>query len=1716
MFCSYLREAARVVVLAGCIVAATGGVARAVDFEWDRGAGNDLWNGINAAGGNTNWSPESFPNATDNILLTGASLPGPVTIDLNGPRLVNQIAVNGVNGLYTFENTGAGSLGLSLNSGSALVNTSPLSTLVVDADIVFQSANTLRFNSSAGGRNAGRVIVNGGITTAAASGTTTLELTSNNISLGQMIQVHGVVSDGPTAVMAVNAGFAGDADQHRGEVVLTGLNTYTGKTVVNGATLVFNSIADVGGGASALGAPTTAANATIDLGINAAGGDAPGTLKYTGSGHSSNRVINLPSNTADGVIDASGTGPLVLSGGITNSLNGSKTVTFTGSNTGDNTVSGIIREVSGGNINVTKSGAGTWVFTGANEANGTTNVDEGELILRGAGSAISVGGGVSPLRINNAATFTLEGGTVNATEMHRSAAGTFNFKSGTVNLSFGTSTFVANGDPLVIGSNGSGTLNLQGTSAEINDGVVIHGSNDTLNVIVGSLTTTSLDNTKGGTFNFTGGAITINGGQITTGAGAFRGRVSGTGGVTKIGPGTLTLHETNIYTGPTNINQGVLALSPGGLDHFSSETVVNIAAGATLDLVGSNGEALGGLAGAGRVITSAGADIVPGQNNQNSFFSGVISGTGNLGKTGNGTLTLTGNHTYSGGLTTVTGGTIKLGAGNTLPDQTRVTLSVPDATLDLNNSHEQIGGLSGVAGSFVHLGNGTLTTGSNNETLNFDGSITGSGGLTKIGTGVQRLRAFNSFTGDIKINAGTLEIGINDTIGNNAVTVEAGATLRVVGDGESFGSLAGAGSVVSEGNITVGVNPGFNNTSTVFSGDITGIGPLIKSGTGTMTMTGTSGYTGFTRADNGVLVFSGASSGLTATNRLLLDGGDMTLRNNTSVVTTGNIDLQTTSSDLLIESGAKAHANGEARIGDPAGSDARVTVTGVGSRLSTNGRVRVGNFGKGTLNVLAGGQVATSELVVADEAAGATDSTAIIDGFINNGSDGVFGTDDDRVSNITVTGVVTVGEAARGTLAIRNGGRLISGTGSSNHSANSVLIGSVNATNGTKAIVTGEKSMWVNHGWVTVANQAGDAANPIELNVLDGGYAQFSFLQSSVLDGSRSKVTVDGAGSVLKLRDGRGDAGVISPGFGSIRMVPVGSNGRSDIFVTGGGVLDIDTNFEIGSGTGDTAGQANVTVGGAGSTLNVGKELSVTFAGTPGSLTVINGGTVNSGISNAADPNNFTRGSFISRSNGNGTVNVGAVAGADAGHKEAAWNVATNLYIAGTAAASNNGTGTGVLNINPTGRVSVAGQLRVWDQGTVNLNGGTLEVSSIDVSDSPTVSGSPQFNFNSGTVRFTTPTGVTLNATLLNQLLGANPTLTAGKGLAVANTASLVTPLRTNGGTFSVGQMDAASVANLDFDAGTLNLTQSNLVVGGAGAFGSTLIIAPDQTINVTQNATVAADGRLVVAGGFSSASLTNNHELIAIDTTIGGPVNTPGGTTVTVIGQVGFNGMVRGGGQFFGAGESNFMVGHRPGDSTATIGFSGSVVYPQTSTLFIEIGGTTPGDGHDRIDIAQSVTLGGGTLDITRLNGYVPNYMDEFVVITAGTRIGKFDDINGAAVHGNMTLAPVYDYEDNVGLTLVAAIPGDANLDGIVNGLDLLRWQANLFSGDEWSQGDFNLDGTVSGLDLLIWQSHLFDSVQSLGNGALAANTATVPEPGALVLMGLIALGICTRRGAV
>jgi outer membrane autotransporter protein len=145
------------------------------------------------------------------------------------------------------------------------------------------------------------------------------------------------------------------------------------------------------------------------------------------------------------------------------------------------------------------------------------------------------------------------------------------------------------------------------------------------------------------------------------------------------------------------------------------------------------------------------------------------------------------------------------------------------------------------------------------STLQLTGAISDNpdgtkGALVKYLTGVLILSGNNTYSGPTTINAGTLQANGGNAIGDNsAVTVAAGATLAL-GATETIGSLAGGGNVLL-GNHAL--RTGLDNTSTTFAGSIDGTGALVKLGTGTLRLSGTSTSTGLLSVSGGTLDVAG-------------------------------------------------------------------------------------------------------------------------------------------------------------------------------------------------------------------------------------------------------------------------------------------------------------------------------------------------------------------------------------------------------------------------------------------------------------------------------------------------------------------------------------------------------------------------------------------------------------------------------------------------------------------------------------------------------------------------------------------------------------------------------------------------------------------------------------------------------------------------------------------
>jgi autotransporter-associated beta strand protein len=437
----------------------------------------------------------------------------------------------------------------------------------------------------------------------------------------------------------------------------------------------------------------------------------------------------------------------------------------------------------------------------------------------------------------------------------------------------------------------------------------------------GKLTAGGADNTAGTLVisNYSTNAITVNADIVDNGDGVVT-LVKNGSGTLILTSGAVTNGTIKTYSGGTVINGGTIRigndLSLGTVPtSFDADNLTfnggALQFSASLTLSSNRGVTL--LAGGGTFNTAVGA------TNFNVSYNGVISGTGDLIKTGGslaaGTLTLGGANTYTGetvisagaiilinnqALGSTAGGTVVASGG-----MLRLTngINVVGETLTINGNGNNNGALNLIGGANVaatasatwtgDIAIGTLNSriGVNDfGTLTLSGKIR-DGGSTSVqfsstGTGGVVLLTNNSvYTGTTGIIRGTLKLGVDNALPTGTILTV--YTANSVTETTAFDlngqdqTIAGLNSVVpvASSDVVIVTNANVSDASTltvnqatdqVYNGKITGNLALTKSGTGKLTLTNTyntttptastSTYTGKTTISGGTLALTGTGN----------------------------------------------------------------------------------------------------------------------------------------------------------------------------------------------------------------------------------------------------------------------------------------------------------------------------------------------------------------------------------------------------------------------------------------------------------------------------------------------------------------------------------------------------------------------------------------------------------------------------------------------------------------------------------------------------------------------------------------------------------------------------------------------------------------------------------------------------------------------------------------
>jgi autotransporter-associated beta strand protein len=325
--------------------------------------------------------------------------------------------------------------------------------------------------------------------------------------------------------------------------------------------------------------------------------------------------------------------------------------------------------------------------------------------------------------------------------------------------------------------------------------------------------------TYSGTINLGSNTLTIGGANAT----AISGVISGAGNFTKAGIGTLTLSGSNTYTGSTTLNNGTVSassivVSSGASNFGNASSAITMGTGSTtanLSYTGGTATFTRGFSitagtSVGRVtnttsnlltIATGGVSIGSGSTFSlvNSSTGGItvsstISGSGGkleVNNSGSGITTISGPNSYDG-TTTITAGTLQLGAAGVISNSSNIILS--GGTLKTGATT----GYSETVGTLSMTANSTISLGTGNHSLNFAASNA------------------STWTGMLTINGWTGSVGSTGTAGkiyfgsstSSLTTAQLdqisftgyGAGANILSSGEIVPRLANYRSAVSSGN----------------------------------------------------------------------------------------------------------------------------------------------------------------------------------------------------------------------------------------------------------------------------------------------------------------------------------------------------------------------------------------------------------------------------------------------------------------------------------------------------------------------------------------------------------------------------------------------------------------------------------------------------------------------------------------------------------------------------------------------------------------------------------------------------------------------------------------------------------------------------------------------------------------------------------------------------
>jgi autotransporter-associated beta strand protein len=386
------------------------------------GTVNDTWSGnIGGAG-----SLQLGTGSTLYLTGTNSSFSGSYASISSGTTYLTKIGMAG-------ENSSIGTNGTILVGGTAA--TSPTTFRWTGSgnevsDKLFQLVGNNGLDLRANGANDSSLTINGNINAVTATSRTNIFSGYN----GNTLTINGLINEvaGGTNNLTVGQSSTGTVVLGNTNNSFSGAVRITQSTAGQTTTLQTANIGNAGA-TSALGKGGT-------INIGSTNESAFTVLKYTGTGETTDKIINLSGTNATGktvsggaTLDQSGSGNLKFTSAITSTNGtGAKKIYLTGSTVGTGEFAGAISDFGANTNSLVKTGTGMWSLSGANTYTGATEVREGTLRISSGGSIISAA------TISNTATLLVNGNAGAVTVSSGGSLGGSGTNNGAVTLNSGS------------------------------------------------------------------------------------------------------------------------------------------------------------------------------------------------------------------------------------------------------------------------------------------------------------------------------------------------------------------------------------------------------------------------------------------------------------------------------------------------------------------------------------------------------------------------------------------------------------------------------------------------------------------------------------------------------------------------------------------------------------------------------------------------------------------------------------------------------------------------------------------------------------------------------------------------------------------------------------------------------------------------------------------------------------------------------------------------------------------------------------------------------------------------------------------------------------------------------------------------------------------------------------------------------------------------------